>query len=154
MTDLSYLEKYLLVISIIYGITIYVALFIYFKRRNKQKLTDIDTTNKPRDRNYYIYQLLKKTIKEYSYKEFDIVSYSKGEYSIKSTPLSTNTLFDLRKFLKENILKDIGVIVYINKQHKELEIITYDKNRDINLTGNSEIQVHQKGNFTIVTAKQ
>ena len=95
----------------------------------QDKLNRLNESRK--DRNYYIYQLLKKTLKEYGYRKYDIKNRASApkEYTIQGREDGSKSIFELREFIEENIPKDVSVLVYIDKRKKVLEVMYYDKDK-------------------------
>ena len=158
MVELTYLDAINIFIGIVALLTLYIALLTYTKVtyiKGKSGTLDLYKEDLIKDRNYYIYQLLKKTLKEYGYRKYDIKNRASApkEYTIQGREDGSKSIFELREFIEENIPKDVSVLVYIDKRKKVLEVMYYDKDKELALGGNNHVQVHHKGKFTIVTAK-
>ena len=158
MVELTYLDAINIFIGIVALLALYIALLTYIKVtyiKGKYGTLDLYKEDLIKDRNYYIYQLLKKTLKEYGYRKYDIKNRASApkEYTIQGREDGSKSIFELREFIEENIPKDVSVLVYIDKRKKVLEVMYYDKDKELALGGNNHVQVHHKGKFTIVTAK-
>ena len=158
MVELTYLDAINIFIGIVALLALYIALLTYTKVtyiKGKFGTLDLYKEDLIKDRNYYIYQLLKKTLKEYGYRKYDIKNRASvpKEYTIQGREDGSKSIFELREFIEENIPKDVSVLVYIDKRKKVLEVMYYDKDKELALGGNNHVQVHHKGKFTIVTAK-
>lgn len=149
------------IVTMVNTLVIAIALSLYVTMYYKQKVNKVkikEPKSDPiKDRNYYIYQLLKKTLKEYGYRKYDITTNRllPNEFCINGSTKGSKSIYELKEFIDERIPEDENVLVYIDKSKKVLEIMYYSKDQELALDSNpnNNIKVHHKGNFTIVTRK-